>query len=1331
MNIFFKKLLKEVESLNQSLIAYDTLILKQLKQRKSKLEWITLILVIISLSTAFLIAYLIIRQIINSLETLKDSLLHIAKGNHDLKVPLQNQRDEIGEISRAIHQLKIKSIERKGFESANLAIKERLEHMLESAPVGLLEVDMQGNIIMANKAFIALFGYSNAELAGKKVETLLPKEFREKHVHLRDSFINEGKSRLMSNGRVVTAQDRHGHIKHLQISLSNIKNEMEEYIIASVLDVTNLRTLQDELIDQSSLFESMVRDAPEAIVIAYPNRQIRTVNPMFTHLFGYQSEEAIGRKTLFLYESEEAFNETGRKRYNIEGSSDYQAYEIQYKKKDGSLFLSETVGGAIKSPEGDVLGYMAFIRDITERKSHENILANYQKQIEESNQRLQLATQSANTGIWEFDLITNKLHWDSVMHSIYGLPPEKFTESYEDWAQLVLPDDLEKTTAKFSKAIENVTQYESTFKIQHPDLGIRYIEAYATPQVNSNGIVERMVGVNRDITEKEEQQLQLSRNHKLLSAISRAQQQFIGDSNIRSVFDALLMDILEITGSEYGFIGEILYKEDQTPYLKTHAISNIAWNDETQKFYEDNAPQGLEFYNLKTLFGEVLTSHSTVISNYPKTHPASGGLPEGHPALNAFLGQPFFSGNKIMGMVGIANRENGYDQELVEFLDPLWRTLGQLIEALRMDQVRSEQEQELNQLALVASKTNNAVIITDKDGFIKWVNEAFTEISGYLFDEVIGKKPGDLLQGPHTDPDTIEYMSESLKNGDAFQAELINYHKDGTEYWLFIEVQPVKNSNGEITDFIAVESDITQKKHAEKELHDAVARAESFAIKAEQASIAKSEFLANMSHEIRTPMNGVLGMLNLLSRGSLDDQQLQYTQMAHTSAESLLTIINDILDFSKIEAGKLDLEVLSFDLEKLVQDFLKTFKYRANEKGIQVSLNIEKLESKMVLGDPGRLLQILNNLCSNALKFTDDGYISISIHQKENRITFTIEDSGIGIPTEKIETLFNKFTQADGSTTRKYGGTGLGLSICKQLCEMMDGDISATSIVNKGSTFKFHVSLPPCDKESLLNTSLPKFSGHRAAVLESDVVNLTVIEDLLQSWGLSIIPIQDLSSKLDVELMLIDRHRLNDDLSLPITTNGCEVILLTTNKDEFSSSELFEHKISAQLGKPIDHQELHQTISLLLSPEHSPHEIINSQELQTISDELPKILLVEDNLINQEVAKGIIEDLGYIIDTAENGQEAIEILNTAHNYKLVLMDCQMPIMDGYECTGAIRKGDAGEENIGIPIIAMTANAMKGDEEKCLAAGMDDYLTKPLDIIKLEESLLKWSTQTKD
>ena len=393
---------------------------------------------------------------------------------------------------------------------------------------------------------------------------------------------------------------------------------------------------------------------------------------------------------------------------------------------------------------------------------------------------------------------------------------------------------------------------------------------------------------------------------------------------------------------------------------------------------------------------------------------------------------------------------------------------------------------------------------------------------------------------------------------------------------------------------------------------------------AEESSRIKSEFLASMSHEIRTPINGVLGMLRLLLRSDLTKQQVNYTRLAKSSADSLLGLINDILDFSKVEAGKLELENLDFDVKSLLIDFTQAFSYRAEEKGIRLILNIDHLDAMPVKGDPGRLRQILTNLVGNAIKFTEHGEVILraKLIRKSNEqldLLCEVEDTGPGINEDKLHLLFDSFRQVDASTTRKYGGTGLGLAIVKQLCELMGGSVSVSSALNSGSVFTFCIEL----QNSTLTAS--------------------------------------------------------------------ELEVLSSNKE---------------LGQ-------------------------FSQRSADSNLSTTRVLLVEDNSINQEVAKGLLEGFGLKADTANNGIEAIHVISHASlsaPYTLIFMDCQMPEMDGFEATRAIREGKAGVNNKNIPVIALTANAMKGDRDKCIAAGMDDYISKPIDPKLLGEKLHKWGAK---
>ena len=496
---------------------------------------------------------------------------------------------------------------------------------------------------------------------------------------------------------------------------------------------------------------------------------------------------------------------------------------------------------------------------------------------------------------------------------------------------------------------------------------------------------------------------------------------------------------------------------------------------------------------------------------------------------------------------------------------------------------------ELERLSMVASKTNNGIIITDSEGHAEWINKAFSRLTGYDWEEIIGKKPGTVLQGKDTDKETVKRIGQAVRQGKSFSEVILNYSKGGEPYWIKLDCDPIKNDDGELTGFIGIETDVTQNYENEQLLKEQKELATQLAEDAYAASKSKSMFLANMSHEIRTPMNGVLGMCDLLLETPLNSEQKEYSEIIKSSADSLLTIINDILDFSKIEAGKMTLETINFDLRELLNSFVSIMKFAADAKDLEVKLEIGEDVGQYYRGDPVRLRQIMTNLVGNAIKFTEKGWVKVTCQTHNENLQFNVEDTGIGISEEQQKTLFDQFTQADSSTTRKFGGTGLGLAISKTLIKMMGGDIEVESYSRKGTQFIFDIQLTKSNK------------------VTSEV------------------------------------------------------------KQSISSNCKFK-----------DHN---------------------------------RVLLVEDNVVNQKIASKVLSKMGLEVDTAENGQDALEKISTG-NYKLVLMDCQMPIMDGYEATKNIRNGHNGI-NKSIPIIAMTANAMVGDKETCIDAGMDDYITKPI------------------
>jgi signal transduction histidine kinase/DNA-binding response OmpR family regulator len=521
--------------------------------------------------------------------------------------------------------------------------------------------------------------------------------------------------------------------------------------------------------------------------------------------------------------------------------------------------------------------------------------------------------------------------------------------------------------------------------------------------------------------------------------------------------------------------------------------------------------------------------------------------------------------------------------------------------------------------------------------------------------------------------------------------------------------------------------------------------------KAEEANQAKSAFLANMSHEIRTPINGVIGMTGLLLDTSLRADQREYAETIRRCGDELLMLINDILDFSKLEAGKVALETLDFDLRTTVEDVLALLAERATAKGLELVSVVEPGVPTWVAGDPGRLRQILTNLVANAVKFTVTGEVVVWVTCIEATeayvvLRFAVTDTGIGIAPEAQKRLFQAFTQADASTTRQYGGTGLGLAICRRLTGLLGGTIGVDSVLGQGSTFWFTVRLAPgVAPAPPLLTTVTDIRGLRVLVVDDNATNRRFLEITLSTWGLEVDSVSDGPCALaqlrtasydstSYALALLDMHMPAMDgltLARAITADPAlatvRLILLSSWGQRGDAHAAQAAGIAAYLTKPVRHNQLYQTIMTVLHPTvrgtHPPlitrHRVAEAQAAGHL-----RVLVAEDNIVNQRVAIRLLEKLGYRVDAVANGREAVDALARVP-YTLVFMDCQMPEMDGYTATAAIRASEMSQ-GIHTPIIAMTANAMAGDREQCLAAGMDDYVSKPVTAETLRTVLQQWA-----
>ncbi|MEW4455647.1 response regulator [Bremerella sp. JC817] len=627
------------------------------------------------------------------------------------------------------------------------------------------------------------------------------------------------------------------------------------------------------------------------------------------------------------------------------------------------------------------------------------------------------------------------------------------------------------------------------------------------------------------------------------------------------------------------------------------------------------------------------------------------------------------------------------------------------------------------------------VLQKDLDGRFIFANQAYSEFTGHVVADILGKTDFDL--SPH---DVAEKFREDdrkvAESGQQFR-DIEENTTDGHTTWVEVIKSPIRDAQGTIVGTQAIFWDVTQRQMAIETLRNAKEAAE-------EANRAKSEFLANMSHEIRTPLNAVIGMAELLLDTSLTQTQRDYLKMVHESGESLLSVINDILDFSKIEAGKLDLISKPFDIRETVGDMMKPLGIRAGSNGLELTCHFAPEVPAVIEGDSHRLRQIVVNLVGNAIKFTEQGEIDFDVSVESTDgdnvlLHFQVRDTGIGVPEDKLSTIFEAFEQADSGSTRHYGGTGLGLAICARLVDLMRGEIWVESEVGTGSTFHFKAPFP-INRVSPIGQprSAARIQGTHVLIVDDNATNRTILDEIVRSWGMRA---QSAANAEQGLTMLKEAKSINDPYAILLTDvempgrDGLDLItsmraipslektlaIVLSSSDRPSTRGRGENlDISAFLMKPVKQSELFDAIIVALgvaAPEDD-HEGSTASRLPRIRP--LNVLLAEDNRANQRLAIALLEKWGHTVTLATTGKEAVQMWE-ANTYDLIVMDVQMPEMDGLQATQTIRQHEQTRGGH-IPIIAMTAHALSGDREKCLAAGMDGYTSKPLRIQELHDAI---------